>query len=104
MTRDNIYMEVRGSNCVDCEIIIKGRDNTLAGALCGKFYTGLREGKASLNLEDNKLIFATENISCSFPVGKDKEESIRSLLGYYNLRLEPLEDGYSSGFSLSRDL
>lgn len=104
MNKGEITMEVRGSNCVDCEIIVWGRENTLGSALCTKFYAGLLEGKASLELEDDMVIFAAENVSCSFPVEDCRKDSVGKLLAYGRFRLEPIEDSFNSGFSLSRDL
>lgn len=103
MERNEIEFEVRGNNCVDCEIVISGRDNTLGAALCGKFYAGLIEGKASLGLEEGMMIFAAENVSCKFPVDENREELIEKLLKYGRFRLEPIEDGFNSGFIISRD-
>ncbi len=103
MEKNEIFMELRGSNCVDCQIIIQGKEDTLGAALCGKFYAELLQGKAFLGFENGMIIFAAENISCKFPIEETKKESVKKLIEYGRFRLEPIMDGFNSGFSLSRD-
>jgi len=97
-----LKMSVLGSNCVDCELILQGRENTAGESLCQMIQDGLLNGNVSLKMGDCEVYFASDEIIFGFAVTEEKAKAISLLIENGNICLEPFNEANYAGFSLSR--
>jgi hypothetical protein len=97
-----LKMMVFGSNCVDCELVLQGRENTAGESFCQMIHDGLLDGNVSMKMGDSEVYFTVDGVTFGFAVPKERVGAVSLLIENGNICLEPFNESNYTGFSLSR--